>query len=202
MSNSQANKSKSNQTVAWKHISSKTLLKHSRLNVVEDVIELPSGSHVPYLKFTDVGDAVTLICLKNESVLVQREYCYPIDEILLQFPGGKIEKGESPERAARRELHEESSYTVETLEVLGWYYRDYRRSNSRIFVVLAKDLSSTSQIQGDEEESIESSWVSVKKLESMIKNNGVRNYSMLAGWAMLKAEFDENIIDLGNSATQ
>jgi ADP-ribose pyrophosphatase len=78
--------------------------------LAEDDVELPTGKTIKYLHQIYKGDGgVIIICIKHSQVLLQREYSYPVDEILYQFPGGRIEKGESYEDAAQRELAEESA---------------------------------------------------------------------------------------------
>ena len=118
----------------WKTISSKVLLEHPRLTVMEDIVELPKGQHVAYLKYGTSNGAVMVICIRSGMVLVQREYSYPPNEILYQFPGGKIEHGESLKQAIKRELAEESSLMGSDFEKIGWFYTDNRRSASKLHV--------------------------------------------------------------------
>lgn len=95
-------------SMQWKCQKTKTLFQHSRITIVEDDVKLPSGKVTQYLRFANGGQRVTVICLKDNKILLQKEYSYPVNEVLYQFPGGKLEKGESPVEAAKRELVEES----------------------------------------------------------------------------------------------
>ena len=125
----------------WKKISSKIVFKHPRLSLIEDIVELPSGDLVPYLKFDKKNDSATVICTRNNKVLLQKEYSYPPNEVLYQFPGGKIEEGESAEIAATRELAEEAGIAAKTLKLLGCLYVYNRRSDAKMYVYLATTLS-------------------------------------------------------------
>jgi len=128
---------------------------------------------------------VTIICLRDDQILLQREYSYPVGEFLVQFPGGKIEENETPEEAAVRELKEESGIAFSRCEHLGWYYTSNRRSDSRMYVVLAKDMTPTEKTGGDLEEEIDSFWVPLRKLKEMIAEGEIPNSSVLAAWALL-----------------
>lgn len=58
---------------------------------------------------------------------------------MLEFPGGKIEDGETPETAARREVHEEVGIEIPASSVLKLYkYQDYSTDlkNICLFVFL------------------------------------------------------------------
>jgi len=123
---------KKNAQPTWKCLESKVLLNHPRITVVEDSVELPSGEVTSYIRLASADNAVTVIRLRDEEILLEREYSYPVSEVLLQFPGGKIEGSEFPEHAAARELREETGFTFSECERLGWYYLSDRRSDANV----------------------------------------------------------------------
>ena len=173
----------------WRKISSRRILDHPRVQLVEDRVELPSGKKIQYLwqEYSGRG-GVIVICQKNGTILVQREYSYPVDEILWQFPGGKIEAGETPEQAAMRELAEESGIEAADARCIGWFYPDNRRTNAKLFVVECKYVSSNEKLRPDDTEFIESEWLERSCISQMICRGEVRNYAMLASWGMIQGE--------------
>ena len=84
-----------NARPVWKCLESKVLLDHPRITVVEDSVELPGGEVTSYVRLAG-HNAVTVVCLRDDEILLQREYSYPVGEVLLQFPGGKIDGSETP----------------------------------------------------------------------------------------------------------
>lgn len=66
-----------------------------------------------------------------------------------EFPGGKIEAGETPARAARRELQEETGLIARRLEALTIILHEYPDRSLRFHVHLARDLSGEVRIEGD-----------------------------------------------------
>ena len=169
----------------WKCLESKVLLDHPRITVMEDSVELPSGEITSYVRLAG-HNAVTVICLRDDEILLQREYSYPVGKVLLQFPGGKIDGSETPEHAAARELREESGFTFSECERLGWYYLSNRRSDSKMYVVLAKDMTPCEKSGGDAEEDIESFWMPLGKLKVLIAHGEITNFSVLAAWALVE----------------
>lgn len=168
--------------MTWKKVSPKKILDHPRMKVYEEIAELPNGKQTDYITI-DRSDAAAIIAINNNGeVLLQKEYSYPPNERLLQFPDSVIENGESPEEGAERELAEEAGLKGR-LEMIGWFYPDNRRSNARFYVFTAVDLVSTSGIK-DEEESFEDAWHSVEKVNELIRTNKLRNYSALAAWSL------------------
>jgi hypothetical protein len=63
-----------------KRLDSKVLLDHPRTMVVQDSVRLPNGQ----MRLSQKSDAVTVICLRDEQILLQREYSYPAGEFLAQ----------------------------------------------------------------------------------------------------------------------
>jgi ADP-ribose pyrophosphatase len=174
-----------NALETWKTLDCKVLLDHPRMRVVEDTVQLPSGHLTSYVRLDSAPDAVTVVCIGDAGILVQREYSHPPGEILLQFPGGKIEGDETPEQAAIRELREESGFTFSQCENLGWYYVSNRRSNAKMHVILAKEVTPTTKAGGDVEEEIQSFWMPLGQLKEMIAGGEITNFSVLAAWALL-----------------
>lgn len=167
----------------WKKLRTKILLSHARHTVVEDDVVLPNGEHIKYLRFENKGDAASVVCVKDDMLLVQKEHSYPIGTTLYQFPGGKIEAGESPEQAARRELLEESNLVAGALKNLGYFYFDNRRSDAKLHIFLATECHAGDG-KPDKEEFIESTWIPIASFAALIAAGGIQNSTMLAAWAL------------------
>lgn len=171
----------------WEKIKTKTIFKHSRITLVEDQVKLPNKNIISYLRFVEKNKAsVTVICINNESVLVQREYSYPTNSILYQFPGGKVEKKENIKVAAKREIFEESGIKTKNIKEIGWYYINNRRSNLKMHVFIVDKFILGKKKGGDIEEDIKSEWVSITKINNLIANGKIVNYSFLAAWALFQ----------------
>ncbi len=170
----------------WKKISSKEVFSHPRITIIEDRVELPNGMETDYIRFKENGDAVTVICRNSRGrILLQKEYSYPPNEVLFQFPGGFVPKGEDLEIGVNRELMEEANYKANKLTLLGQYLINNRRSNSRMFVYVAEDLVKES-LPSDAEEDISSEWVSEDTINKLIIEGKIITYTVLAAWSLYR----------------
>jgi ADP-ribose pyrophosphatase len=151
------------------------------MKIVEDIVELPNGKQTTYIREAPGGkQSVTIIaCNKSNEILLQREYSYPPDAIMYQLPGGGIENGEDIIVAANRELSEESGYIAKTSKIIGSFHTNNRRSDSKQYVVVSKNLE-PQKTPGDDEEFIESTWVSLDTLKKLIRNGEITNMNLLA----------------------
>jgi ADP-ribose pyrophosphatase len=50
--------------------------------------------------------------LDDGQLLMERQYRYPMQQVMLEFPAGKLDAGELPLHCARRELREETGYSA------------------------------------------------------------------------------------------
>ncbi len=170
----------------WKKIASKILLDHPRLKVLEDEVELPNGHITKYLKFDSGGNAVTVLAVNEEGkILLQKEYSYPPNEDLYQFPGGFVPNGEELSEGANRELMEEADLKANNLVELGSYYMNNRKSDSKMYVYVGSDLQAET-LPGNLEEDITSYWFSEEEIEELIKKGEIKNYTVLAAWCLYK----------------
>ena len=77
--------------------------------------------------------------------------------------------------------------TAKYFQQIGWFYADNRRTSAKLYVVCARGaFRDNYSLQPDETEFISSSWLEINKLEQMISNGQIVNYSMLAAWALFK----------------
>ncbi len=170
----------------WKRLSTRKILNHPRLTVVEDKVELPDGEKTSYLRFEYRGDAPTVIARdKNDKILVIKEYFYVTNEWFYLFPGGFVPISENIETGISRELEEETGIKVGKLTLLGNFYSNIRRTETKVDVFLGEDLEK-GQIKLDKEEEIESHWLSEREIDQLIKDNQFKNSSSLAAWAVYK----------------
>lgn len=173
----------------WKKLSSKEIFNHPRLSLVEDEVVLPNGHQTSYLKYKEDGSCGATIIAKREDgkILLLKEYSYPPNQVLLQFPGGQVPAGENPENGANRELMEEADLMANKLELLGSYLLNNRRSAAKMYVYLATELVEKS-LKGDLEEDIESLWFTEEEVDGLIKDNQIANAHLLASWCLYKAK--------------
>ena len=93
------------------------------LHLYRDDIVLPNGQPADRELIRHVGAVCVIPVTDDGMAVMERQYRYPIDEVVLEIPAGKLDsKQEDHESAARRELEEETGYTARELIPLGKFY--------------------------------------------------------------------------------
>ena len=82
------------------------------LNVQSDTVRLPNGKDTTREYIRHPGAVVILPIFADGSVLLERQFRYPMDRVFIELPAGKIDPGEDPLECAKRELKEETGYTA------------------------------------------------------------------------------------------
>jgi ADP-ribose pyrophosphatase len=106
-----------------------------------------------------------------------------------ETPGGRIEPGETPEQAARRELREETGHTAETIEQVGSYFPSCGSSNQVFNVFIARGLKQAGHWT-DTNEVAGIRWFSRDEIREMILKNEIQEGMTLTGllWVMFREE--------------
>lgn len=95
----------------WKTIHSEYLFKRPWLTARRDEVELPNGTRNPEYYVLEYPDWVNIIAITKDGKFVMvRQYRHGLDDVFTETPAGVMEKGETPEQAARRELLEETGF--------------------------------------------------------------------------------------------
>ena len=98
----------------WKLLNSEYLVDAPWLKVAKETCELPNGKVIDDFYTLWQPDWVLVLARTAEGKWVMTEqYRHGTGKIALEFPAGIIDKGETPEQAALRELQEECGYGIE-----------------------------------------------------------------------------------------
>ena len=169
----------------WKVTSTKTVFEHPRLSLAIDDVVLPDGKASTYLRFLPGPGAVSILARNTQGkLLLMTEYSHPLGVSMYQLPGGSIEEGETNEQAAARELAEEAGLAAGKMTYLGSFYMDNRRTTDKMFIYLAEDLSDHKLPGDDEEQGLESFWLTHAEVGELIRAQQLENNRALAAWAL------------------
>jgi len=111
------------------------------LHLYRDDIVLPNGEPAERELIRHIGAVCVIPVTDDGRVVMERQYRYPVDEVILEIPAGKLDyKGEDHEQAVLRELEEETGYRAGKLIELGKFYPACAYSDETIWMYLARDL--------------------------------------------------------------
>ena len=96
-----------------KTLTSETKFEGRIIKVLRDTVELENGKTSAREVVCHNGGVCVAALTEQNEVLLVRQFRYPYKEVLLELPAGKLEKGEDPFEAVKREQMEETGTTGE-----------------------------------------------------------------------------------------
>jgi len=164
-----------------KTISSKQLLKTPIFRVTEDRAYDPDGFEIKRAIVQHQGSAVVMPVDDRERVLLVRQYRLPARQYLWELPAGRVDPGETPLQAARRELAEETGYRARRMKKLVEFWASPGFLAEKMTVYLATELTD-GESTPMEDERIETRWFTSAELDRMIQAGKLPDAKTMLGF--------------------
>ena len=121
----------------------------------------------------------------DDKFVFEKQYRYALDEVIIEMPAGKLEKGEIQLEAAKRELLEETGYRPLEMIHLGDSYPTPGYSSEVIHLYYCpKAVKEERHL--DEDENIDLLYLSLDEIEKMIQDNTIKDSKTVAAIYLYK----------------
>jgi ADP-ribose pyrophosphatase len=121
-------------------VSSEPVYEGTLLHVRRDAVRLPDGSPATREYIVHPGAVLVVPVLPDGRLVIERQYRYPLQQVFVEFPAGKLDPGESPLATGVRELKEEAGYTAREWSDLGVIHPLLSYSTEAIYIFVAEGL--------------------------------------------------------------
>jgi ADP-ribose pyrophosphatase len=152
----------------------------SFLKVTRDRISLPNGAETHREFIRHPGAVVILPVFEDGSVLLERQFRYPLGQVFIEYPAGKIDPGEDPLECARRELQEETGYTASEWHFVCTIHNAIAYSDEHLDLYLARGLTA-GPAKLDHGEFLETFRASVPEILDMVRRGQVTDVKTVIG---------------------
>ena len=110
------------------------------IDVRRDNVEISTGKKSVREVVEHSGGVVIVAQKTSDTILLVKQFRYPIKKAVLELPAGKLEKGEQPFPAAKRELEEETGYKAAKWIELGFINTSPGFCDEKLYLYYACDL--------------------------------------------------------------
>jgi ADP-ribose pyrophosphatase len=150
------------------------------LHVRKDIVKLPDGKKSVREYIRHPGAVALVAWLPEGKLLLIRQFRYPLKQVFIELPAGKIDPGESREETGMRELEEETGYRAGRLEYALSIHPCIGYSDEVIHIYEAFDLQQRER-HPDEHEFMEVFSVDLEEALRMITAGEITDVKTLAG---------------------
>ena len=165
------------------------------IKVLEINVRLPTGVEAEFYAL-DTPDSVAVLAVDDQRrAILNRQFRPALGKDILELPSGQLEKSETTEKAARRELAEESGLYASDLTYLGNFFHDPGRETGSMHVYFAKIAGKTSPRQ-EQYECIETIRIPLDDLIAQVITNKIHDVTTIFAVLMLQNRLARGVIEL------
>jgi ADP-ribose pyrophosphatase len=161
-------------------LKSKTMYAGRVFGVRQDHVIEPGGITATRDVVTHTGSVVLLPVFPGGQILLVRQYRHAVGGFLWELVAGRIEPGEPPLEAARRELLEETGYTARRYRKLLDFFSTPGYVSERMLIFAATGLTA-GDARPEADEKLLARRFSLRELETMIRRGRLRDAKSIAG---------------------
>ncbi|MHA1993643.1 MAG: NUDIX hydrolase [Candidatus Hodarchaeales archaeon] len=154
-----------------------------------DEVKLSSGRITERIRVIHPDASAIIPILDDGRILLVKQYRYSIREETLEIPAGKIDKGETAEECAKRELTEETGYTAAKLEFLLTYVPAIGYSNEKLHFFKGTDLRKHPNFNPSSDEISKLEYLTLKEINQKIHSGEIQDGKTILATALLKECF-------------
>jgi ADP-ribose pyrophosphatase len=173
-----------------KIISSEELIRTPIFYVTMDHALDPDGFEIKRAIVRHPGSAVVMPVDERNRVLLVRQYRLPAGKYLWELPAGRVDAGETPLQAARRELAEETGYRARKFKKIAEFYPSPGFLEEKMTIYLAKELTAGEQ-KPMEDERIQTAWYSAREIDRLIEAGKILDAKTQIGFLKWKRYFSK-----------
>lgn len=161
-------------------IDSEQAYSGSFLKISRDTVRLPDGSTSQREYIRHPGAVVILPVLPDGRILLERQFRYPLHQVFIEFPAGKIDPGEDPLLCAQRELQEETGYTASDWQHVCTIHNAIAYSDEHLEIYLARGLTA-GQSSLDDGEFLETITASLDDMLQWVREGKITDVKTVIG---------------------
>ena len=169
-----------------KKLSSQVVYDGKIFQITKDEVLCPNGQEA-IREIVHHRGGVAILFKVDDKFIFEKQYRYALQEEIIEMPAGKLEKGETPLEAAKRELLEETGYRPLEMIHLGDSYPTPGYSSEIIHLYYCpKAVQEERHLDSDE--NIELIYLSLEEIEKMITDGVIKDSKTVAAIHLYKAK--------------
>lgn len=159
----------------WETLSSEYINRHIYFTARKDRCRRQDGVIVDPYYVVELPTAATAFALTEDNqVLLLKQYRHPLGEVLIETPGGFVDKGEDFATAMKRELMEETGYEFTGIEYLGKSAANPGILNNYTEMFMATGGKKVAQQKLDHNEELELMIVSIEEVMGLVLSQEIK----------------------------
>lgn len=170
-----------------KKVSSETVYQGRLINVRHDKVILENGIETSR-EIVEHRGSVAMLPVQDHTIILVRQFRYAFNDYLLEIPAGTLEKGETPEDCAIRELAEEIKMKANKVVPMGILYTSPGFITESMSMFLCTDLRPAFSTN-DFDENIEIVRMSADELEEKIKKGQIKDGKTVTAFLLWRKFF-------------
>jgi ADP-ribose pyrophosphatase len=150
------------------------------IKVQRDTIRLPDNKTTTREYIRHPGAVVIIPLLDDGRVLLERQFRYPLHQVFIEFPAGKIDPNENPLDCAKRELQEETGYAATDWRFACTIHNAIAYSDEHLDIFVARGLTA-GESKLDDGEFLETFAASLSEMLQWIREGKITDVKTVIG---------------------